>query len=290
MARVRIPQSLDWWRGMPGGPEWLESLPRLAAECADRWDLSLGEPFASSNASLVVPAGDAVLKLNPPEEESEREADALRLWNGDGAVRLLAHDAERRALLVERCVPGTWLLELGDDVAGDVVAALLPRLWQDPLPVFRRLEDLAARWVDELPRTWTRYGRPFERSLLDAAVSALRELGPSQGPLVTSNEDLHAGNVLRAAREPWLVIDPKPIAAEREFALVAMVRDRKEEVLTGPRPLARLRRRLDRLCSDLDLDRDRVRAWTGAHTIAWGFDPQGFLHEHAEIARLVLAA
>ena len=121
-----------------------------------------------------------------------------RAWGGDGAVRLLAYDAERRALLLERCRPGTTLWELDDDAAGDVVAGLLPRLWKPPPHTLRLASDLALRWIDELPRQWHATGRPFERSLLDAAVDALRELGPTQGPLVLSNEDFHAGNVLRA--------------------------------------------------------------------------------------------
>ena len=221
---------------MPGGAEWLERLPRLAAECAEAWGLELGPPFERSNASLVVPAGDAILKLNPPDDESEHEADALEAWAGDGAVQLLNHDPGRRALLIERCRPGTPLIALDDDEAGDVVADLLPRLWKPPPPTLRLASDLALRWIDELPRQWHATGRPFERSLLDAAVEALRELGPTQGPLVLSNEDFHAGNVLRGTREPWLAIDPKPITAEREFTLLAMIRDRADEVLAGPRP------------------------------------------------------
>ncbi len=292
LVSVQLPEALSWWRDVPGGPAWLDRLPRLAAVCAEQWQLELGEPYAGSNASLVVQAGDAVLKINFPDDESEQEPEALRAWDGDGAIRLLAYDVERRALLLERCRPGTTLLELDDDAAGDVVAGLLPRLWKPPPQTLRLASDLALRWIDELPRHWHATGRPFERSLLDAAVDALRELGPTQGPLVLSNEDFHAGNVLRGTREPWLAIDPKPIAAEREFTLLAMVRDRKDEVLAGPRPLARLRRRLDRLSSDLSLDRERMRDWTIAHTIAWGFEPDlSYYHAaHAETARLLLNA
>jgi streptomycin 6-kinase len=277
---------------VPGGAAWLDRLPRLAAECADLWKLDLETPFAASNASLVVPAGDTVLKLNPPEDESEHEPDALRVWDGDGAVRLLAYDAERRGLLLERCRPGTTLWELDDDRAGNVVVGLLPRLWKPPPPELRLASELAERWIDELPEHWEVVGRPFERSLLEAAVGALRELGPSQGPLVLSNEDFHAGNVLRSTREPWLAIDPKPIAAEREFTLLAIIRDRQGEVLADPRPLPRLRRRLDRLSSDLSLDRERMRDWTIAHTIAWGFEPDlSYYHSgYAEMARLLLEA
>ena len=277
---------------MPGGADWLGRLPQLVEECAEEWELELGQPFEGSNASLVIRAGEAVLKINPPDEESEHEAEALEAWAGDGAVQLRAHDPERRALLLERCHPGTTLLELDDDGAGDVVAGLLPRLWKPPPPSLRFASELAERWVEELPVQWDAAGRPFERSLLDAAVSALRDLGPTQGPLVLANEDFHAGNVLRGTREPWLAIDPKPIAAERELTLVAMIRDRKDEVLSGPRSLERFRRRLDRLSSDLSLDRERVRGWTIAHTIAWGFEPDGSYYHaaHADVARLLLRA
>jgi streptomycin 6-kinase len=285
---VELPKTLSWWQEMPGGPAWLAELPRLASECAERWRLDLERPFEGSNASLVIPAGDVVLKLNPPDDESEHEPDALRIWAGDGAVRLLDHDPQRRALLVERCKPGTTLLEEDDATAGDVVAGLLPRLWKPPTVELRLLADVAARWVDELPRVWEAYGRPFERRLLDAAVDALRELGPTQGELVVANEDLHAGNVLRSEREPWLVIDPKPLAAERDFTPVAMIRDRMDDVVVGPVPLARLRRRLDGFSSDLGLDRARVRGWTIAHTIAWGFDPSEFHATRVALARLLV--
>lgn len=290
MKGVEIPAGLDWWRDVPGGAEWLERLPRLVAECAEQWGIRPGRPLAGGNVALVLEAGDdAVLKIHFPDPESEHEADALRAWNGNGAVRLLADDHERRALLIERCVPGTPLLELDDDGATDVVAGLLPSLWVDPPAGLRLLSDLAGQWVEELPATWERYGRPFDRVVLDGAVGALRELGPTQGTLVLANEDLHAGNVLRARREPWLVIDPKPIAAECEFTPVAMIRDRQGDVLSSPDSLGRLRRRLARF-SELGLDRERVRSWTLAHTIAWGFEPHGFLAGHGEIARLLLEA
>ena len=73
--------------GEPGGPEWLERLPGLAASCIEQWSL-IPEKVVDTGYSLVIPAGDAVLKINLPDEESEHEAEALRRWNGVGAVRL----------------------------------------------------------------------------------------------------------------------------------------------------------------------------------------------------------
>jgi streptomycin 6-kinase len=224
-----------------------------------------------------------VLKIAFPHRESEHEGDALARWDGNGAVRLLAHDRERSALLLERCLPGTPLLDLPEAEALDVVAELLPRLWVPAGTPFRPLEDEAAWWIDYLPRKWTGFGRPFERSLLDAAIGALRELSASQPERVLVHQDFHAGNVLRAEREPWLVIDPKPLAGDRAFGVAALLRDRSEDVV---RDRDLVRRRLDRLSGDLGLDRERVRGWALGQTIAWGVDLPG----HVEIARLLVEA
>jgi streptomycin 6-kinase len=214
---VRVPAGLDWWRGEPGGPEWLASLPGVVDACVEQWSLTLGDPIEPAHISIVAPAelpdgGRGVLKVNFPEPESEQEADALRHWNGEGAVRLLAHDEARRALLIERCLPGTelWSIE-GDEEATRIATTVLRRLWRSAVNVsgYRLLADEAARWAEELPADWRALGRPFDRELLEEAVAACVELGPDQGEHIVLHQDFHGGNVLRAEREPWLAIDPK---------------------------------------------------------------------------------
>ena len=250
-------------------------------ECAKRWGLELEKPFEYAFASLAVPAGDVVLKVQFPDREAEHEADALRVWDGDGAARLLDHDPERHALLLERARPGTPLAQVPQNEALDVVANLLPRLWKPAGAPFRPVADEAAWWVSYLPERWEQAGRPFERSLLDAAIEALVELPATQGELVLVHQDLHSDNILRAEREPWLVIDPKPLLAEREFSLTAIVRG--YELGHSRRDVLH---RLDRLTSELGLDRDRARRWTLGQTIAWGVDHPS----HVETARWLVQA
>jgi len=76
--------------------------------------------------------------------------------------------------------------------------------------------------------------------------------------------------------------DPKPLRGEREFSLAPIVRGTEfghsRQAVLG---------RLDRLSSDLALDRERARAWTIAQTIAWCFDPH-YLQDHTETARWLL--
>ena len=193
--------------------------------------------------------------------ESEHEAEALHFWDGLGAVRLLAHDPEQRALLLERCRPGTPLgtRYADDDIA--VAAALMQRLWRPAPPdvPWHRLEDAAARWRRELPQ---RYHGP----LVEEAIDAIGALVPTQTGLVLCHQDLHGGNILRAEREPWLAIDPKPIVAEPAYDAVALIRDDRPS-------LAQLSRRLDVLAELLDLDRERIRLWGLVKTLAWD-DPR----------------
>lgn len=268
---MRTPDKMRELRATPGGAEWIDRLPRLARECAERWSLRLGDPYEYAYVSLAVraelPDGTrAVLKVGFPHRESEHEPDALAHYDGRGAVRLLAHDRDRHAMLLERCEPGTSLWELrgGERESFRLAAEVLGRLWRPPARghSFRPIAEDAARWADLLPERWERLGGPFERALVDETVAAFRELAPTQGELVVCHQDFHRGNVLRAEREPWLAIDPKPVVAEREFDTAALIRDGRGD----------LRWRLDFLAAELDLDRERMRRWALAHTVAWGFD------------------
>ena len=121
---------------------------------------------------------------------------------------------------------------------------------------------------------------PFERELVDRAVGLLEELGPSQGPAVLVNQDLHGDNVLAAEREPWLTIDPKPLVGEMAFAPTPVIRSKE---LGHSRE--QVRRRLDRCSDELGLDRERVRGWAFAHTMAWAFDDGRAIPTHVETAR-----
>ncbi len=193
-------------------------------------------------------------------------------------MRLVARDDARRALLLERCTPGTQLWDAKVDETL-VVAELLPRLQVeagDAHP-FALLADEADRWAEEVPRRYADAGKPFERALLDAALDVYRTVDRSATRLV--NQDLHGGNVLAAEREPWLVIDPKPLVGERELEASGLLRNADD-----------VSRWLDAL-ADLGFDRERAREWGVAHNLAWAWDERrGWLEQHVEDARRILSA
>ena len=260
---------------------YLSRVAALAEWLAAEWGLRLGDPHEAGAGGLVfrverVDGTPAVLKLVAPHRESEHEADALAAWDGDGAVRLLERDDARHALLLERCEPGTYLADAGAEVALDVLVDLLPRLWKPAAAPFRSLADEAAWWLRSLEHTAG--GR-----VLDAASAALRALAATQGEQVLVHQDLHGHNVLAAQREPWLVIDPKPLVGEREFALAPIIRSTelgasRDDVV----------HRLDFLTSRLGLDRERARLWALAQTVAWAEGPRR--RRHLRIAQWLLEA
>lgn len=256
---------------------WRANVQELVTDCCERWDLRAGEPYVPGVCGYVVrveraDGTPAVLKVFWPHHEAEQEADALERWDGDGAVQLLARDDERHALLLERCEPGSFLFAASDPIG--VLVELLPRLWRSG-EGFLSLEAETEMWMEYM-REWP------DHRFRDTALGYIAELAPTQGEQVLVNQDLHGENVLAAEREPWLAIDPKPLAGEREFSVSSIVRSSelghsKRDVLY----------RLDRLCSDLDLDRERAKGWTIAQTIAWS-GGSDYVEMHMETVQWLL--
>jgi streptomycin 6-kinase len=281
----QLPSRLSWLEGDSRGREWLRELPSRVGRCAAKWDLRLEAPYAGSYVSVAFPVTlrdgfAAVLKVQWPHEESEFEHEALRFWDGRGAVRLLDFDQEERALLLERCTPGEPLSSIGSEEALDVFVALLPRLWIPAGEPFRSLDRESAGWRDQIPVSWERAHRPCETALLDAALEAIDHLRGTEGEQVLLHQDLHGDNVLRSQREPWLAIDPKPLVGEREFSLAPLVRSYE-----FGHSRSAVVHRLDKPSSALGLDRERCRLWALAQTLAWGFDGSAATAMHIETAR-----
>jgi streptomycin 6-kinase len=278
--RGPIPAQLDWLKASEQGRAWLDALPGAVEESAEHWNLRLGEPFPYAFTSLAIPGRtedgtDVVLKVQYIDRETEHEALALQRWGGDGAILLLDRFKARDALLLERCIPGT---PVPPHEALDVLIGLLPRLWKPATaPPFRRLTDEATHWAATLSRR-----RELNPRLVDAALDAIAQLATSQGEQVLLHQDLHGWNVLAAQREPWLVIDPKPLAGEREFGLAPIIRSL--ELGTGRREVMR---RLDHLTSELGLDRERARQWCIAQTVAWSVG-EGDIPDHVQVVEWLL--
>lgn len=82
--------------------------------------------------------------------------------------------------------------------------------------------------------------------------------------------DLHYENVLAADRDPWLVIDPKPLNGDPHYELAPMLWNRWDELAGDVRE--GVRRRFYALVDAAGHDEDRARAWVvirAVHNAMW---------------------
>jgi streptomycin 6-kinase len=283
---------------------WISAVPAAIPELAERWSLTLGEPYGVATIAYVLRAERAdgtpsVLKLIYPHYEETpfaQEVAGLRMWAGRGIVRLIASEEEIGAQLLERAEPGTSLLDEPDEArALGIAAGTLRRMWSAPAtphPDIRTLAEQARIWAGSIEQGWTEAGTPFELELMEDVRGTFLKLADgldrTGGNLVLVHGDLHHGNVLAANREPWLAIDPKPMLGESEYDLRAPLCDRREALFADPDPRGRLERRLDTLLGELEVDRDRALAWAFAVEVdwcMWGLADRG---QDGDFARLQL--
>jgi streptomycin 6-kinase len=258
-------------RESPERQAWLESLPAILEELTVRWSLRIGPQFDHANAtcSWIAPVvcadgTAAVLKLAMPHMEGAQEIQGLRFWNGGPMVRLINADDGLGAMLLERCEPGHTLhleLEQNQDL---VIAALLKRLWErsassNDLHQFRHLSQMLELWRSETlaqAQHWPDTGLVREGLRL---FQVLAEPLPTDTLLAT---DLHAGNVLRAEREPWIAIDPKPFVGDPAYDLVQHLHNCEARLHADPIGLVK------RLADLAEVNTERVKLWTFARAAA----------------------
>lgn len=246
----------------PDWADWVRRLPAIAVDMLARWRLRPDGPPMHGHCSLVLPVrtadgAAAVLKISFPDDESEHEHVVLRRWAGAAAVRLLSADPHRRAMLLER-LRGADLTGLTDVDACRVVAGLYRRIHVPAMPPLRTLGSYLRRWnadLAALPR-----GAPIPRRLVEQAAALGADLAAE--PATDSRVihcDLHYANVLAADREPWLVIDPKPVNGDPHYEIAPMLWNRWEEL--GGDVREGVRRRFHTLVDAAGFDEDRARAW-----------------------------
>jgi len=261
-----------------GGVAWLQRLPSILAECEERWALKVGPPFPNLSYNYAAPAirSDgtlAVIKLCYPNREFRTEAEALRLYNGEGAARLHEVELEQGVLLLEQIVPGTLLSQVEDDgLATSIAASVMKQLWR-PVPEDNPFPTVAD-WAKGLQRLRAQFDGgtgPLSNRLVEQAEALFHDLLPSMSEPVLLHGDLHHFNILAATRQPWLAIDPKGVVGEAEYEVGALLRNPTPEICTWV-GLSRIEeRRIKQLAEELGFDAKRLRDWGLAQAVlsAW---------------------
>ncbi len=261
MNKITVPKQLTQsCSNTPEGIAWLQQLPAAIIELCQRWSLTIDQPFAAeASCSWVAPCiradgTNAVLKVGLPHMEAENEIDGLRFWAGDPTAYLFEADVDCNAMLIEQCLPGTILRTRPEDEQDRVIAKLMRRLWRvppNPHP-FRPLAEMTAAWAQEArenAEAWPDAG------LAQEGLRLFAELPTSAMEHVLLATDLHAGNVLQAQREPWLVIDPKPFVGDPAYDATQHLLNCNERLHAAPIET------IQRFADLLGVDGTRVQLW-----------------------------
>ena len=136
----------------------------------------------------------------------------------------------------------------GDDLLRRVICAdsgAYRRCW-----TAWRIETLAqvAQWPDA--------------ELVGEGLRVLEELARPSPTDILLATDLHAGNVLRSERQPWLVIDPKPFIGDPTYDLVQHLLNCELRLYADPLSM------IKRLADLAEVDIERLRLWTFARAAA----------------------
>ncbi|HKP68541.1 MAG TPA: aminoglycoside phosphotransferase family protein [Pyrinomonadaceae bacterium] len=261
------------------GRAWLDELPSTIDELEQRWSLQVDAPFPAGEYNFVAPAVTSdgqltVIKIAPPFETNEiiGEAAFLRHRAGRGAVKLLEEDIERRAILIERLLPGKNLAELftgNEELAVEpAIDVLRSILGPPPNDSVTSLDD----WFKVLHR---HIGTDFPASYAEKALDFYETLSKQPGRRFYLHGDYHPGNVVNATRSPFLAIDSKGIVGHVGYDIAVFLNNFHwwQEKRSDIRE--RLERPVAQFAEAFELDPLEVRQWAFTQMVLsawWSFD------------------
>ena len=258
------------------GRAYLEALPDLIADASARWALTDVQSVSNLSYNFVAFANrgnhQVVLKIGLPNRESKSEMAALRLFNGEGACRLLDHNEEKYWMLLERLQPGVMLSTLEDDEeATHIAAEVIQKIWRPASEdqAFIQLTD----WFDGLKRlraTFHGGTGPLNAKLVDRVERSAQDFFIENHTPVLMHGDFHHFNILSSERG-WLIIDPKGVVGPACYELGPFLMNPWGDLLSGKDYRQMIRRRINILHERLGFERERIQEWGLAHAVlsAW---------------------
>ena len=274
------------------GRAWQAGLPSLLAALAAQWSLTPGRALPGGSSSYVVAVrtadgGEAVLKLALPDAGLAAQAATLRRADGRGYARLLAHDPERHALLLEALGPSLQQSPLGPADQLRLLADTLTQAWLPPAGHPEPPPDKAGSLSALVSRLWVEQGGPVEEAVLTTALEyARRRAAVDPAELVVVHGDPHPANLLRVrtpragAASGWCYVDPDGFVADRAYDLGVALRDWSAH-LHGPGARGQLEEWCLLLAARSGVDPTRIWEWGFLERVSTGLSVRAFGAERA---------
>jgi streptomycin 6-kinase len=261
VTSVDVPETVRIRARAAGADGWLAGLPALVAQLERDWRITVGAAYEDATEAYVAAATladgtPAVLKIivqRTHGRHATEEITVLRLANGEGCVRLLRHDEETGAMLLERLGPSMYRVGLPIGQRHEILCRVAMRLWR-PAPGSGLRTGLhhARRLAAYVEQSWDRLGRPCSERAVEQALAGAERRAAAYDPerAVLLHGDVHQWNTLRTGDGTgWKLVDPDGVLAEPAADLGVLMREDPVELLTGD-PWDRARLLADRTGTD----------------------------------------
>jgi streptomycin 6-kinase len=248
-SRIEVPEAVRVTARSHGelGRQWLLDLPAIVGELERRWNVTIGSTFSGGTAAWVAEAtmpdgGRAVVKIAMPatidgDGAFERSVLTFGLAAGRGCARLLAHDSELSALLIERLGRNVDELRLPVERQLEIICETVRQMWVR-VPAETRLPTGAEKavWLAEFIATaWEALDRPCSARAVDTALrfAAERAAAFDAASSVLVHGDAHSWNTLEAGDGTFKLVDPEGLVSEPAHDLAVPMRELNRELLDG---------------------------------------------------------
>ncbi len=265
------------------------TIPDSIAYLSKKWELGNIRPLVemsptSNYAARAYSAPyktDVVLKILIHDT---KEPQALKLFNGNGCVKLLEYDAEYNGLLLENIMPGNTLSTLfphDDARALEITAALIKKMQQADFSGHLHEFDTVEDWMAFLH---TFQSKKIPQQLLEKAYELSQTLLSMPYKKTLLHGDLHHENILQCSdadqrnsdlsdvffragspgytkTESWIIIDPKGVVGPVEFEVIRFMMNPIPALLQQSNHLEIIERRIEQLHKLFGFEKQRLRDW-----------------------------
>ena len=260
------------------GKSWLDSLESTIQTYLEKWELTSEGPVENLSYNYVIKVTDSagapfILKLGVPNFDTRNEMKTLQIYNGDGCAKLLKYDLEDGVMLLERLVPGRMLSTVSDEI---VVIENYTKVWKE---IRRPLLDGVStpsltHWFEGLTNYRNSGDSQIALKHVQAAEEFFQQVMDSSEGTELLHGDLHHENILYSEENGWMAIDPKGVAGDPYFDVVSFLVNQLDSKVD---PKSILKLRVDTICEQLGLDRQRLlKASIALGTLyaCWGIEDQ----------------
>lgn len=279
--------------------DWVNNLEQIVNSVISNWKINELKPFPNISYNFVASGKlpdekEIVLKIFPVyDQEGKYEVEALKVFDGKEAAKLLDSNIDLGAMLLEKITPGISLRQLDmDDTSKTLISSqVFKKLWKKA-PVnnnFPKISDLSITFKKYKEKFGT--SGPFPNHLVKKAEQYLNELTSTESDIFFLHGDLHHDNILKSGENNWVVIDPKGVVGDPGYEAGSILENPSPEIFSEENLDEITKNRINIFHKELGLDKERIRKWGFFKAILsalWNIeDKEGDFEGHIRLARVL---